>query len=72
MITILQIYTIGHADIWKWFTFMATDLIGVVAFGEPFGLLKTGVVSTAERLVDMVLVCSMTHRIPHSSTTLRK
>lgn len=55
MITILQIYTIGHADIWKWFTFMATDLIGVVAFGESFGLLKTGVVSAVERIIDLLL-----------------
>lgn len=65
MITILQIYTTGYADIWKWFTFMATDLIGVVAFGEPFGLLKTGVVSAAERIIDMILFCSPTNSIPH-------
>ena len=32
----------GSADILKWFNFMATDMIGLVAFDENFGLVETG------------------------------
>ena len=32
----------GHFDIFKWFTFMATDVIGEASFGESFRTLETG------------------------------
>ncbi|KAF2766381.1 cytochrome P450 [Teratosphaeria nubilosa] len=32
----------GSADVFKWFTFMATDIVGVLGFGESFGTLKLG------------------------------
>ncbi|KAH7351265.1 cytochrome P450 [Rhexocercosporidium sp. MPI-PUGE-AT-0058] len=35
----------GTADIFKWFTLMNTDIIGEIAFGEPFNMVKTGEVS---------------------------
>jgi cytochrome P450 len=35
----------GHANIFKWWSLMTTDMIGNVAFGEDFGMSETGVVS---------------------------
>jgi cytochrome P450 len=35
----------GHVDVLKWFTFMATDVIGEASFGESFKLLEGGKVS---------------------------
>jgi cytochrome P450 len=32
----------GQCDIMKWWTFLASDVTGSLAFGEPFGNLKTG------------------------------
>ncbi|KXL46389.1 hypothetical protein M433DRAFT_165487 [Acidomyces richmondensis BFW] len=32
----------GYSDAFKWFTFMATDLIGELSFGESFRMLETG------------------------------
>lgn len=52
-----QINNLGHADIWKWFTYMATDLIGVVAFGESFGLLRTEVVRARRRMIGKYFLC---------------
>ena len=31
---------LGRADILKWFTFMATDVIGELSFGESFNMLE--------------------------------
>lgn len=36
----------GKADILKWFTFMATDIIGELSFGESFNMLEQEKVST--------------------------
>ncbi|KAB2099641.1 hypothetical protein AG0111_0g12223 [Alternaria gaisen] len=33
----------GHSDIYKWFTFMATDVVGQSSFGESFRMLETGI-----------------------------
>ncbi|RMZ77241.1 hypothetical protein DV738_g4521, partial [Chaetothyriales sp. CBS 135597] len=35
-----EIATTGHADIFKWWTFMTTDVISHLAFGEPLGMLE--------------------------------
>lgn len=35
----------GQSDILKWFTFMATDLIGQLSFGDSFRMLEIGQVS---------------------------
>lgn len=35
----------GHVDLLKWFTFMATDLIGQLSFGDSFRMLEHGQVS---------------------------
>lgn len=35
----------GTADLMKWWTFMATDIVGVLGFGESFGMLELGQVS---------------------------
>lgn len=32
----------GSADLLKWWTFMATDIVGVLGFGESFGMLELG------------------------------
>jgi hypothetical protein len=35
----------GVADLLKWWTFMATDIVGVLGFGESFGMLELGKVN---------------------------
>lgn len=35
----------GAADVFKWWLFLATDVIGELSFGESFKMLETGVVS---------------------------
>jgi len=35
----------GVADLLKWWTFMATDIVGVLGFGQSFGMLELGKVS---------------------------
>jgi cytochrome P450 len=37
----------GAADIFKWWMFMATDIIGELTFGESFRTLESGKVSTS-------------------------
>lgn len=32
----------GTSDLMKWWTFMATDIVGVLGFGESFGMLELG------------------------------
>jgi cytochrome P450 len=32
----------GVADVLKWWTFMATDIVGILGFGESFGMLELG------------------------------
>jgi len=32
----------GSADVLKWWTFMATDIVGRLGFGESFGMLELG------------------------------
>jgi len=36
----------GSADLLKWWTFMATDIVGRLGFGESFGMLELGHVRT--------------------------
>ena len=40
----------GTADLLKWWTFMATDIVGVLGFGESFGMLELGKVSRYQSL----------------------
>lgn len=35
----------GSADVFKWWLFMATDIIGELSFGESFKMLEAGNVS---------------------------
>lgn len=35
----------GKADVFKWFTAMTTDVLGELAFGEPFRMVEKGEVS---------------------------
>lgn len=37
-----EIEKTGAADIFKWWTFMATDVIGELSFGESFRMLELG------------------------------
>jgi cytochrome P450 len=37
-----QVTQQSYTDIFKWFTFMATDVIGESSFGESFEMLRTG------------------------------
>ncbi|KAJ5350576.1 hypothetical protein N7541_008303 [Penicillium brevicompactum] len=37
-----EIESRGAADVFKWWLFMATDIIGELSFGESFGMLESG------------------------------
>lgn len=37
-----EIQNRGAADVFKWWLFMATDIIGELSFGESFHMLETG------------------------------
>ncbi|PSN59195.1 cytochrome protein [Corynespora cassiicola Philippines] len=37
-----DVQTNGYSDVFKWFTFMATDVIGEASFGKSFHMLDTG------------------------------
>lgn len=37
----------GAADVFKWWMFMATDVIGELSFGESFKMLESGKVSAS-------------------------
>lgn len=43
--------TRGTADVFKWWMFMATDIIGELSFGESFRLLEQGKVSVSQAVV---------------------
>lgn len=36
----------GNADLMQWWTFLATDTVGELGFGESFGMLEKGEVNT--------------------------
>ncbi|KAH7041947.1 sterigmatocystin biosynthesis P450 monooxygenase [Macrophomina phaseolina] len=46
----------GKADLMKWWTFMATDIVGVLGFGESFGLLEAGRKTEYIRVLEAALV----------------
>ncbi|KAK3673572.1 hypothetical protein LTR78_006476 [Recurvomyces mirabilis] len=37
-----EVQRLGYVDVFKWFMFMATDVIGEASFGESFRMLETG------------------------------
>jgi hypothetical protein len=43
----------GAADVFKWWMFMAADVIGELSFGESFKMLESGKVSTASCIVQL-------------------
>lgn len=43
--------TRGTADVFKWWLFMATDIIGELSFGESFRTLEQGKVSVSQATV---------------------
>lgn len=44
--------TRGTADVFKWWLFMATDIIGELSFGESFRMLEQGKVSVSQAAMD--------------------
>lgn len=44
--------TRGTADVFKWWMFMATDIIGELSFGESFRTLEQGKVSVSQAVLD--------------------
>lgn len=44
--------TRGTADVFKWWLFMATDIIGELSFGESFRTLEQGKVSALQATMD--------------------
>ncbi|KAF2140680.1 uncharacterized protein K452DRAFT_335018 [Aplosporella prunicola CBS 121167] len=46
----------GEADVMKWWTFMATDIVGVLGFGESFGMLELGRRTEYIRVLEAALV----------------
>lgn len=53
----------GHADILKWFVFMANDLIGQLSFGHSFDMLNLGQVSIECPEYLSPLICNKEKRI---------
>lgn len=45
--------TRGATDIYKWWLFMATDVIGELSFGESFRMLENGKVSDGVQIARM-------------------
>lgn len=48
----------GCADIFKWWTFMATDVIGELSFGESFRMLELGKVNILRERGKMWETCT--------------
>ncbi|KAL1618476.1 putative cytochrome p450 monooxygenase [Diplodia seriata] len=46
----------GKADLMKWWTFMAADIVGVLGFGESFGMLEAGRRTEYIRVLEAALV----------------
>lgn len=46
----------GNADLMQWWTFLATDTVGELGFGESFGMLEKGEVSLVCTLFLMFLL----------------
>lgn len=46
----------GVADICKWWSFMTADVLGLVAFGEPFDMVKTGKKNRLMEDVEMTML----------------
>ncbi|GAB7356749.1 hypothetical protein MBLNU459_g7651t1 [Dothideomycetes sp. NU459] len=46
----------GTADLMKWWTFMATDIVGCLGFGESFGMLELGQRTEYIRVLEAALV----------------
>lgn len=44
------------ADLMKWWTFMAADIVGVLGFGESFGMLEAGKRTEYIRVLDAALI----------------
>lgn len=49
----------GNADLMQWWTFLATDTVGELGFGESFGMLEKGEVG----LICTVFLASHTYKI---------
>lgn len=45
----------GYTDVFKWFLFMATDVVGEASFGESFKMLQTGEPNQYTRDLQMVV-----------------
>ncbi|KAJ9165730.1 Cytochrome P450 [Coniochaeta hoffmannii] len=48
----------GEADVLKWWTLMATDVIGHLSFGESFGMLQIGQKTQYVRVLESALLSS--------------
>lgn len=46
-----EMQTRGAADVFKWFLFMATDVIGELTFGESFRMLERGEASSNSQVL---------------------
>lgn len=47
-----ELETRGVADVFKWWFFMATDIIGELSFGESFRILEMGKVCLMGNFTD--------------------
>ncbi|KAL1305752.1 hypothetical protein AAFC00_007333 [Neodothiora populina] len=47
---------IGTTDLMKWWTFMATDIVGILGFGESFGMLELGQRTEYIRVLEAALI----------------
>ncbi|THV73711.1 cytochrome P450 monooxygenase-like protein [Aureobasidium pullulans] len=46
----------GVADLLKWWTFMATDIVGILGFGQSFGMLELGKKTEYIRVLEAALI----------------
>lgn len=52
----------GTADVYKWWSYMTTDVLGEVAFGEPFHMVRDGKVCQRQIVVgSQSLICLRNH-----------
>lgn len=55
----------GVADVFKWWLFMVTDIIGELSFGESFRMLEAGEVSFQFQLISASLLTSRPENAIH-------
>ncbi|KAK7211161.1 hypothetical protein V2G26_018339 [Clonostachys chloroleuca] len=67
-----EMKTRGAVDVWKWWLFMATDIIGELTFGESFQTLEQGRKSTYTEQLELVAPLSAMRSLFPNLATIAK